>query len=308
LEELIMNLFTKSYNPDWGRIVDMVVEKSDKLSDAIKDKNVFKMIVHEKGEIEFSEGGKSFKVKESSLIMLSDKNSPDFKNIRKGYNTILYFKPSVIRDEFSLESLHAGKYDDAFGTTVYQDYFLVRYFFKTKELENRIIPLSMVELNKLKGLLESVDKELTGQYDGFWPCRSRSYLIELLFFIQFLCQNFENNNNILSEEDTILSLIIEYLNEHYNDNITLESITKKFSINRNKLNTIFLINTGKTCLNFLMDLRTDMAKIILSNTEIPISEVAGRVGYPDPNYFTKIFKKQTGVTPSVYRKNNITCR
>jgi len=303
-----MKLYTKSYNPDWGRIVDMVVEKSDKLSDNIKDKTVFKLIVHEKGEIEFSENGRSFKVNEPSLIMLSDKNSPDFKNICKGDDTILYFKPSVIRDEFSLKSLHDEKYEDAFGTTVYQDYCLIRYFFKTKDLENRIIPLSMVELNKLKVLLDSIDKQLTEQYDGFWPCRSRSYLMELLFFIEFICQSFENNNNILSEEDTILSLIIEYLNEHYNDNITLESITKKFNINRNKLNAIFLTNTGKTCLNYLMDLRIDMSKIILSNTVIPISEVAGRVGYPDPNYFTKTFKRQTGVTPSVYRKNNITCR
>lgn len=303
-----MKLYTKSYNPDWGRIVHMVVEKSDKLSDIIKDKTVFKIIVHEKGEIELSEGGKSFTVKEPSLIMISDINPPDIKNIRKGSNTILYFKPSVIRDEFTLEALHAGKYEEAFGTTAYQDYFLVRYFFKTKELENRIIPLSMVELNKLKGLIDSVDKELVGQLDGFWPCRSRSYLMELLFFIQFLCQTFEDNNNLLSEDDTIFSLIIEFLNEHYNENITLESITKKFTINRNKLNAIFLLNTGKTCLNYLMDLRTDMARIILSNTEIPINEVAGRVGYIDSNYFTKIFKKQTGVTPSVYRKNNITCR
>ena len=303
-----MKLYTKSYNPDWGRIVNMVVEKSDKLSDTIKDKTVFKMIVHEKGEIELSEGGKSFKIKEPSLIMISDRNLPDFKNIRKGADTILYFMPSVIRDEFTLESLHSGKYDEAFGTTVYQDLFLIRYFFETKELENRIIPLSMVELNKIKGLLDSIDKELTEQHDGFWPCRSRSYLMELLFFIEFLCQSFEDNNNKLSEEDTILALIIEYLNEHYNDNITLESITKKFSINRNKLNAIFLINTKKTCLNYLMDLRIDMAKIMLGNTEIPISEVSGRVGYPDPNYFTKIFKKQTGLTPSVYRKNSIKCR
>ena len=303
-----MNLYTKSYNPDWGRIVDMVVEKSDKLSDCIKDKTIFKLIVHEKGEIELSEGDKSLRVNQPSLIMLSDKNSPNVKTIRKGADTVLYFKPSVIRDEFTLESLHEGKYEEAFGTTAYQDYFLVRYILKTEEHENRIIPLSMVELNKLKGLLDSIDKELIEQYDGFWPCRSRSYLMELLFFIEFLCQTFEDNNNILSEEDTILSLILEYLNENYNENLTLEFITRKFSINRNKLNAIFLLNNGKTCLNYLMDLRIDMAKIILSNTQIPISEVAGRVGYPDSNYFTKIFKKQTGVTPSVYRKNNITCR
>ena len=132
--------------------------------------------------------------------------------------------------------------------------------------------------------------------------------MELLFFTQFLCQTFEGNNKVLYEDDTNFSLITEYLNEHYNDEISLESITKKFNINRNKLNNIFLNKTSKTCLNYLMNLRIDMAKIILANTELPVSEVAGRVGYSDSNYFTKIFKKMTGSTPSAFRNSNSTCR
>jgi AraC family L-rhamnose operon regulatory protein RhaS len=303
-----MRLCTKSYNPDWGRIVEMVVEKNSKLAENIKDKNVFKLILHEKGEIKLNNNGNSYTIKEPSLIFLSDKDCPDIKVVGKASDTVLYFNPIVIRDEFSLEALYDGKYEDSFGTTIYQDLLLVYYFFKTEKFENKIIPLSMVESNKIKGLMDSIEKELTIQHDGFWPCRSRSYLMELLFFTEFLWQAFEGNKGILSEDDTTFSLITEYLNEHFSDEISLESLTKKFNINRNKLNSIFLYNTSKTCLNYLMDLRIDMAKIILSNTGIPISEVAGRVGYSDSNYFTKIFKKQTGFTPSAYRNSNSTCR
>lgn len=303
-----MKLYTKSYNPDWGRIVDMVVEKNSRLSDDIKDKNVFKFIIHEKGKIELNNNGKSFMVKEPSLILLSDKECPDIKALSKSIDTVLYFKPSVIRDEFTLSALHRDKYEYSYGTAVYQDYYLVRYFIKTEEFNERIIPLSAWELCRAKGLLDSINTELTTQYDGFWPCRSRSFLMELLFFTQFICQTFEQNNKVLYEDDTNFSLITEYLNEHYNDEISLESITKKFNINRNKLNGIFLNKTSKTCLNYLMDLRIDMAKIILANTELPVSEVAGRVGYSDSNYFTKIFKKMTGSTPSAFRNSNSTCR
>jgi len=303
-----MKLYTKSYNPDWGRIVDMAVGKNSSLSDDIKDKNVFKFIIHEKGKIELNNNGKSFMVKEPSLILLSDKECPDIKALSKSIDTVLYFKPSVIRDEFTLSALHGDKYEYSYGTAVYQDYYLIRYFIKTEEFNERIIPLSAWELGRAKGLLDSINTELTTQYDGFWPCRSRSFLMELLFFTQFLCQAFEGNNNVLYEDDTNFSLITEYLNEHYNDEISLESITKKFNINRNKLNGIFLNKTSKTCLNYLMDLRIDMAKIILANTELPVSEVAGRVGYSDSNYFTKIFKKMTGSTPSAFRNSNSTCR
>ena len=303
-----MNLFTKSYNPDWGRIVDMTVGKNSSLSENIKDETVFKYILHEKGKIELGNNGKSYMIKEPSLILLSDKDCPDFKVLSKASDTVLYFKPSVLRDEFTLSALHGEKYETAFGTAVYQDYYLIRYFIKTEEFKERIIPLSAWELGRIKGLLDSINTELTTQYDGFWPCRSRSFLMELLFFTQFLCQTFEGNNKVLYEDDTNFSLITEYLNEHYNDEISLESITKKFNINRNKLNGIFLNKTSKTCLNYLMNLRIDMAKIILANTELPVSEVAGRVGYSDSNYFTKIFKKMTGSTPSAFRNSNSTCR
>ncbi|SDI95588.1 AraC family transcriptional regulator, L-rhamnose operon regulatory protein RhaS [Lachnospiraceae bacterium G41] len=303
-----MNLFTKSYNPDWGRIVDMTVGKNSSLSENIKDETVFKYILHEKGKIELGNNGKSYMIKEPSLILLSDKDCPDFKALSKASDTVLYFKPSVLRDEFTLSALHGEKYETAFGTAVYQDYYLIRYFIKTEEFNERIIPLSAWELGRIKGLLDSINTELTTQYDGFWPCRSRSFLMELLFFTQFLCQTFEGNNKVLYEDDTNFSLITEYLNEHYNDEISLESITKKFNINRNKLNNIFLNKTSKTCLNYLMNLRIDMAKIILANTELPVSEVAGRVGYSDSNYFTKIFKKMTGSTPSAFRNSNSTCR
>ena len=303
-----MNLYTKSYDPNWGRIVEMVVEKNSKLAENLKDKTVFKLILHEKGEIKLNNNGNSYTIKDPSLIFLSDKDYPDIKVVGKASDTVLYFKPSVLRDEFTLSALHGEKYETAFGTAVYQDYYLVRYFIKAEKFEERIIPLSAWELGRAKGLLDSINAELITQYDGFWPCRSRSFLMELLFFTQFLCQTFEGNNKVLYEDDTNFSLITEYLNEHYNDEISLESITKKFNINRNKLNNIFLNKTSKTCLNYLMDLRIDMAKIILANTELPVSEVAGRVGYSDSNYFTKIFKKMTGSTPSAFRNSNSTCR
>ena len=52
-----------------------------------------------------------------------------------------------------------------------------------------------------------------------------------------------------------------------------------------------------------MTLRMDLAKVMLTNTELPINEIASRVGYPDAGYFAKIFKHVTGKTPSLYRSD-----
>ena len=51
-------------------------------------------------------------------------------------------------------------------------------------------------------------------------------------------------------------------------------------------------------------LRVDAAKKLLTQTTLPVSEVAARVGYDDYNYFIKVFKKETDFTPAKYRKNH----
>ena len=56
-----------------------------------------------------------------------------------------------------------------------------------------------------------------------------------------------------------------------------------------------------TCHDYLLNLRLDLAKVMLTNTELPINEISSRVGYPDANYFAKLFKNVTGRTPSQYR-------
>ena len=55
-------------------------------------------------------------------------------------------------------------------------------------------------------------------------------------------------------------------------------------------------------MNYFINMRLQLAKIILSETEVPIGEISARVGYNDMNYFTRLFKKRVGVTPSQFRQ------
>ena len=85
--------------------------------------------------------------------------------------------------------------------------------------------------------------------------------------------------------------------------MTQEEIMKKFSLNRNRLNDIFVKETSVTCLNYFVKMRMNLAQIMLAETELQIGEIGARVGYADANYFVKVFKKMTGVTPSQYRES-----
>ena len=103
----------------------------------------------------------------------------------------------------------------------------------------------------------------------------------------------------------MVSEIMQYLSEHISEKISLEDILKEYSINRNLLNQIFIKETSMTCLNYLEKMRMGLAQTMLAETELQIAEISDRVGYPDPNYFIKVFKKHTGVTPSKYRESSM---
>jgi AraC family L-rhamnose operon regulatory protein RhaS len=295
-----MKLCTECHWDGWDRIVDIYPERSDKLPEYINDPDNYKIIILEKGTLEIKSGGRTRTVKAPALIGLSQKDVLDYKIIQSIKACILFFKPTVIRDEFTYERIDSGEFDKAWGTSIFQDYVLIRSVALSTNVCDHVLELPLNGLKRLKELYTSAEKELHGQKDGYWPCRSRSYLMELLYYIVYTFIEVAPDDEESPEQEEF-SKITEYLNEHIDEQITVETITKKFAINRNKLNDIFMKQASMTCHDYLLNLRLDLAKVMLTNTELPINEIGSRVGYPDANYFTKLFKNVTGRTPTQYR-------
>ena len=294
-----MRLCTECHWDGWDRIVDIYPERCDKFPEYINDEENYKIIILEKGALEITVGDNVRTVKAPALIQLSQKDKLTYRVLKELKACILFFNPSVIREEFVYPKLDSGEFEKTWGTSFFQDYVLIRHFGED-DLNSRINELSLNSFKRLKDLFTSTEAELTGQRDGFWPCRSRSYLLELLYYIVYTVFEVGPDEETTGQDD--FALITEYLNEHIEDQITLDTITKKFAINRNKLNDLFMKQSSMTCMSYLQKLRLDLARILLTKTEIPVSEISVRVGYPDPNYFTKLFKKAEGMTPSQYRK------
>lgn len=149
-----------------------------------------------------------------------------------------------------------------------------------------------------------MDKNLNEQKDTFWPCRSRSFFIELLFILNAMQKTkvaMEVEKFGDSKEEELVKKISAYLNENLAKKITIEEISKEFFVNRNLINQYFTKVTGKTVINYLIQLRIRFATSLLSETEIPIEEVAYRCGYEDISYFNKVFKMNTNKTPKELR-------
>lgn len=93
-----------------------------------------------------------------------------------------------------------------------------------------------------------------------------------------------------------------YVEEHYMEPVTLEEIARHVGLNETYLSSVFKKQTGKSLIDFLTHTRVRHAKELLIDHHKSINEIAEEVGFNDAKYFTKRFKKFTGVSPNEYRK------
>ncbi|MDD2534770.1 MAG: response regulator [Eubacteriales bacterium] len=94
----------------------------------------------------------------------------------------------------------------------------------------------------------------------------------------------------------------QYMNEHFNEPITLEHIARELFLNPVYLGALIKNKTGTSFTNWLLSIRIEKAKELLKTTRFSIYEVAEMVGYSDSKHFSKLFLKHEGIKPIEYRK------
>ena len=96
-----------------------------------------------------------------------------------------------------------------------------------------------------------------------------------------------------------------YMSQHFSDpNLMLQDVAKAVNMSNSRFSTVFSQQSGQTFTEYLIYLRLNRAKELLRTTDMKTSQIAHETGYNDAHYFSYIFKKNTGITPSEYRQNN----
>lgn len=95
--------------------------------------------------------------------------------------------------------------------------------------------------------------------------------------------------------------IKEYLDQNFTSPITLDSLSETVYISKHYLSHLFKEQTGVSPIKYLTSKRMEKACELLSETELPVSEVSKAVGYENPLYFSQVFSSIYGVSPVKYR-------
>jgi two-component system response regulator YesN len=131
-----------------------------------------------------------------------------------------------------------------------------------------------------------------------------SNLAEIKLSIKQICEKVINeiNEGRQSFKKNVIKDSIQYVREHYTDpDAGIEAVCKKMHISPSYFCSLFKKEMSDTFSNYLHLYRMQAAKELLRTTELKLSDVAERIGYTDPNYFSFSFKKTFGVSPREYR-------
>ena len=98
-------------------------------------------------------------------------------------------------------------------------------------------------------------------------------------------------------------LAVAYINEHYADcDLKLPDVLEHLGVSRSYFSTVFKEKTGQSFVEYLTNLRMEKAKEYLRETGLCTYEIAERIGFADPHYFSLSFRRRTGMTPKQYRE------
>ncbi len=128
-------------------------------------------------------------------------------------------------------------------------------------------------------------------------------LTEIEEFMNALIEKIESMQQNQSKYSRIIRGVMDYIANHYRESdLSITRIAEHFHFSPTYLNVLFKQETRVTLKQYLSDYRIEKAKTLLANEYYKISEISELCGYANGNYFAKVFKEVTDLTPLEYRK------
>ncbi|MDO5541098.1 MAG: response regulator [Eubacteriales bacterium] len=134
------------------------------------------------------------------------------------------------------------------------------------------------------------------------PSRSSDILKQILEIADEISGTTQKTE-VDSTHSNLVELAKEYMEEYYNEELTLQRVADVVGISPGYLSTIFSQCLGTGFVDYLNQIRIEHACAYLKQRYFKTYEIAYKVGFQDEKYFTRVFKKIMGITPSEYKKN-----
>lgn len=139
-------------------------------------------------------------------------------------------------------------------------------------------------------------------YD-WYSIRSGAY-VDMNTVIHVLKRQIEMIKEQDAQQDKVIEKAKAYILQHIDASVTLAEVAKAVHLNMNYFSEYFREKTGETFSQFVIRSRMEEAKRMLMSPEVKVQDIADRLGYENPRYFSRAFKQLVGMTPKEYREQH----
>ena len=168
-------------------------------------------------------------------------------------------------------------------------------------MHERLISIPMKRLDGLESLLEGMER--AADVDGALGEAVRK--IHALSIISFIVRYKRRVEPKVSESDRIVHEVTEYVSTHYGEELTLTSLSHRFSVSESHLSRKFKEVAGMGLCEYVTHVRIMNAERLLRGGVTSITAVAQQCGFNDSNYFSTVFKRIKGITPLRFARSSI---
>ncbi|WP_309120218.1 AraC family transcriptional regulator [Paenibacillus sp.] len=184
--------------------------------------------------------------------------------------------------------------------------FLLHPFFNREDEFHPRLKLGLSDARRIEILLVAMLEEQT-QNREFASTVLRLKLFELFhLLIRFQDEASQKKKSVHAQQhhprSVLISKIYQYIEENSEQKKCIDQLAALLGVSSRHLNRLFKQETGKTVLEMLHYVRIERAKQLLLHTHDRVVDIAAKVGYEDPSFFTKLFVRKVTCSPSKYRE------
>ncbi|WP_078433942.1 AraC family transcriptional regulator [Metabacillus halosaccharovorans] len=243
----------------------------------------------------------SYMIKTNDVFIINPGEVHTF-NIDKGESLEIInclFLPNLIQDSWLKE----------LGVSQSMDYFYIHPFLDNSERFHHLLNLDVNTSSRFLHLLEGMMFEYNKE-NSCYSTLIRLQLVELLIILSRQYNERKSRSmQPLSKHDDVnilIQRICGYLTRNFDQKISIQTLCHLFNISPRHLNRLFKQETGQTIIEMVHNIRIEKAKQYLIETDEKVINVAIRVGYEDPAFFSRLFRRIVGCSPGKFKASSYT--
>ena len=281
-----------------GLVVKIFFSESIFFQDGI-DTSLYQIVYIEEGSVIIGSEGNERTILAPVVICLNyreNRRRISFSNVR-GFT--VFFRPEAINHSLIGAEIPGKRQFENYLET---EQLLIQPFIAGSAERPVVMSVNSMMRDRLLRIAENMKTQFYTQPDAYWPCRGRSFFLELLMLIESMSKIEPANGIELKAADKTVEPFIRTIHLSYSDpDFSLKNLPLPNGLKRFPVAVAFKKATGKSMKRYLFDLRCDVAQNLLKNTLLSVEEIARRCGYREEGKFVTDFRRMNNVAPLAWR-------